>query len=162
MLRLCFLYREGGYYLDGDNALRKYFPKISDLPGDVVLFKWDIDNNLNICNWFMAAKPGSPCMKHIMETIWEETRAACLISSDRALRRILGTSGPVAVTNAFVEYFKQFPDGDVACRKELQLYAVSFAYNFVMYGTEVLGTERIEYKETPDHWLVAGKNLPDY
>lgn len=154
LFRLCFLFREGGYYLDSDMVLREGFAELFDTGGPATVFVWNSHDRRNVCNWLIGATPGAALIKLAMHAACDSIRDACVRNRQDALRNILGVSGPGLLTRAVAYELARTPH---AASSALTMRSVEFAYTKVQNGPEFL-RQKLEYKSTERHWEVAARN----
>lgn len=97
--RLCVLYKYGGVYGDIKLFPAKPLYKIIDPNADLVLVT-DLPNKLSkigIYNAFMAATPGNPFIKRMIDVTVENIR-------QRRMTHFLDITGPIAIGREFEKY----------------------------------------------------------
>lgn len=157
LLRLCYLYQNGGYYVDADVVLRDGFEDLFSISAELVVFKWNEATRSNLCNWLIGSAPRSSVLAFALK----ETANSILLASQgdksRMIENALSISGPGIFTRSVATAVSKKTQeintgvGSVICIK-----TVSYAYSKVQSALGYLG-QPPEYKTTARHWLVAGK-----
>lgn len=142
-LRLCWLWAEGGIYVDSDDM------RIGDLGGllarggGAIMFMepyGSIDNNL------LCARPGHPLLRIAMDM-------ACQSLLARENDSTWAKTGPGLITRATAVYLEQVPQ-----KKALQDLSILPGWAQRPYVRSHL---RLPYKSTLKHWTVVEEPVPD-
>ena len=156
LIRLCFLYREGGAYLDADMVLRDNAADLLDFADTLLVAKWTSHGRRNLPNWFFAAPAGHPFLDRAMTATARSILDHCATSPQTALKGILQVSGPGLFTRAFASHVHGHVGGRPA---GIRMIDAMDAYRFVQNGPDFLG-QPLDYKAGDRHWLVAGRAGP--
>jgi hypothetical protein len=162
LFRLCYLYAEGGFYVDADLALKRPLPGLFELPGSVVVFQWDSKNLRNLCNWLIGGAMGSAAMRVAID----QTARSILFHVERdpqaALKRILEVSGPGIFTRSIALALGSGPHKATGW-ESVNIELVSTAHRHVMVGPQFLKAP-LQYKSDGRNWtageLGAGEIKP--
>lgn len=155
LFRLCYLYQYGGFYLDADMVLTEKFYELFSIKGELAVFKWDIENRTNICNWLIGSEANSQIIKFTLDATTRSILAACLADTDKALKNILSVSGPGIFTRAVSTFIAQKENQQAEFNAlPYSLESVTFAFSLVQNGPKFL-KKPLKYKKTKLHWLIA-------
>jgi acetyltransferase-like isoleucine patch superfamily enzyme len=161
VFRLCYIWKQGGYYLDADLALRSRIDELFGLHGNCVVFQWDSRDLTNCCNWLLGARAGDPLLESAMNETAASILAACRRNPDAALKNILNVSGPGIFTRAIVKGLQVLTADGRAELVQLNVQTVSMANRLTQLGPAFLG-EPLYYKSGADtrHWATARQSAP--
>jgi acetyltransferase-like isoleucine patch superfamily enzyme len=162
VFRLCHVWKEGGYYVDADLALRNRVEDMFDLRGDCVVFQWDSRDLTNCCNWLFGARAGDPLLESALRETAASILNACRINPDAALKNILSVSGPGIFTRSIAKGMRTLVENACSHQIRLNVQTVSFAHKLIQLGPAFLG-EPLDYKLDGDtrHWSTAGEGTAD-
>jgi len=160
LLRLCYLYKYGGFYLDADMVLTEKFNELFSIKGELAVFKWDTHDRTGICNWLMGSVPDSQAIKFAIDATTASILGACKTNPDDILKNTLAISGPGLFTRAIGSFIAQKENHAAEfCNLPFSIERVADGHLLVQNGPGFL-KKPLKYKSTDLHWSVAAKKTP--
>lgn len=156
LFRLCYLYQQGGFYLDADMGFTDNFGELFALRGELIIFKWDSQNRITVLNGAIGAIAGSSVIEYVLNAATASILSACKVNPETAIKGILGISGPVLFTRAIGSFIAA--QNTISAEQQLTIHVerVDTMFRWIRNGPDFL-KQPLEYKNTDLHWLVAAK-----
>jgi hypothetical protein len=133
--------------------------QLFSLNTEFAVFKWDTENRITVLNGVIGSIPKSEMINFIISAATTSMLEAYNVNPHKALKNILGVSGPVLFTRAIGTFIAEKEKQTTEFSQiSINVERVANMYKYwVKNGPDFL-KKPLEYKSTDLHWLIAAKN----